>query len=26
MKLTLIATTPNPETTIARAARICYDS
>lgn len=26
MKVTLIASTPNPETTIARAARICYDS
>ncbi len=26
MKVTLIAYTPNPETTIARAARICYDS
>ena len=26
MKVTLIANTPDPETTIARAARICYDS
>ena len=26
MKLTLVAYTPNPETMIARAARICYDS
>ena len=26
MKITLIASTPNPETTISHAARICYDS
>ena len=26
MKVILIANTPEPETTIARAARICYDS
>lgn len=26
MKISLIASTPNPETTISHAARICYDS
>ena len=26
MKITLLSYTPNPETNIASAARICYDS